>query len=212
MGYNPASDLQDYVTGSAPRRGIEGVQFSSCPHAQGGVNFWPTAYDAESKIAYGASLEACSITSTRSIAIIKQKSDGQEKPGHGELYLGGGYVADGISRGSLLAIDAASGKTINKIMFEYPNYSGVLATAGKLIFTGHMDGTFSAYHAATFEELWKINLGVEFQAPPMTFAVDGKQYIAILGGGGGINPMVNSFGRNDLQTMETASILWVFSL
>lgn len=212
MGYNPASDLQDYVPGSAPRRGIEGVQFSSCPHAQGGVNFWPTAYDAESKIAYGVSLEACSITSTRSIAIIKQKSDGQEKPGHGELYLAGGYVTDGIARGSLLAVDASSGKTINKIMFEYPNYSGVLATAGKLIFTGHMDGNFSAYSATTLDELWSINLGVEFQAPPMTFAVDGKQYIAILGGGGGINPMVNSFGRKDLQTMESASMLWVFSL
>jgi len=212
LGYNQGSDLQDYVKGSAPRRGVESPRFSSCPHAQGGVNFWPTAYDPETKIAYGTSLEACSITSTKSIAIIKQKTDSKDKLGDGELYLAGGYVADGIAKGSLLAVDAISGETINKIMFEYPNYSGVLATAGKLIFTGHMDGTFSAYSAATFDELWKINLGVEFQAPPMTFAVDGKQYIAILGGGGGINPMVNSFGRKDLQTMESASMLWVFSL
>lgn len=212
LGYNPGSDLQDYVKGSAPRRGVESPRFSSCPHAQGGVNFWPTAYDPETKIAYGASLEACSITNTKSIVIIKPKSDGKEKPADGELYLAGGYVADGISRGSLLAVDATSGLTIKKIMFEYPNYSGVLATAGKLVFTGHMDGAFSAYSAASLDEVWKINLGMEFQAPPMTFAVNGKQYIAILGGGGGINPMVNSFGRNELQTMEHASILWVFSL
>jgi alcohol dehydrogenase (cytochrome c) len=211
LGYKPASDLQEYVPESAPRRGKEGTNFSSCPHAQGGVNFWPTAYNPETKIAYGASLEACSITSTRRISLL-EKSNVNEQPAHGELYLGGGYVADGVSRGSLLAIDATSGDTIKKIMFEYPNYSGVLATAGKLVFTGHMDGTFSAYNAISLEELWKINLGVEFQAPPMTFAVNGKQYIAILGGGGGINPMVNSFGRNDLQTMEHATILWVFSL
>lgn len=97
-------------------------------------------------------------------------------------------------------------------MFEYPNYSGVLATAGQLIFTGHMDGGFAAYDAKSLEQVWKINLGMEFQAPPMTFAVNGKQYIAIMGGGGGINPMENSFGRKDLQTMEHASMLWVFSL
>ncbi len=136
----------------------------------------------------------------------------ENAPGHGELYLGGGYVADGKSMGSLLAIDAGTGSIIKKVMFEYPNYSGVLATAGKLVFTGHMDGTLAAYHSGTLDELWKINLGMEFQAPPMSFGVNGKQYIAILGGGGGINPMVNSFGRKDLQTMESASILFVFSL
>ena len=212
LGYNSASDLQDYVKGSAPRRAFRGGDFSSCPHAQGGVNFWPTAYDPETNIAYGASLEACSITSTEQIAIIKTKSDTSGEVEEGELYLAGGYVADGISKGSLVAIDGNSGQTIKKIIFEYPNYSGVLATAGKLVFTGHMDGTLSAYSADSLEELWKINLGMEFQAPPMTFSVKGKQYIAILGGGGGINPMVNSFGRKDLQTMEHASILWVFAL
>ncbi len=143
---------------------------------------------------------------------MKNKGDTSDEVGEGELYLAGGYVADGVSKGSLLAIDGNSGKTIKKIMFEYPNYSGVLATAGNLVFTGHMDGTLSAYSADSLEELWKINLGMEFQAPPMTFSVKGKQYIAILGGGGGINPMVNSFGRKDLQTMEHASILWVFAL
>ncbi|MFT5134974.1 MAG: alcohol dehydrogenase (cytochrome c) [Gammaproteobacteria bacterium] len=212
LGYNSGSDLQDYVKGSAPRRGIPGGNFSTCPHAQGGVNFWPTAYDPETKIAYGASLEACSITSTRGTSVLTPDADDTQLPPAGELYVAGGYVADGISRGSLLAVDTASGKTVKKIMFEYPNYSGLVATAGKLLFTGHMDGTFSAYDASTLAELWKINLGMEFQAPPMTFAVNGKQFIAILGGGGGINPMVNSFGRKDLQTMERASILWVFSL
>jgi len=212
LGYQPGSDLQEYVPASAPRRGKKGNNFSSCPHAQGGVNFWPTAFNPHTNITYGTSLEACSITTTEGISILTKDGDEDKPPGEGELYLAGGYVADGVSRGSLLAVDVRTGETVNKVMFEYPNYSGVLATEGKLVFTGHMDGTFSAYHASTLKELWKISLGMEFQAPPMTFAVNGKQYIAILGGGGGINPMVNSFGRKDLQTMEHASMLWVFSL
>ncbi|HIF09924.1 MAG TPA: PQQ-dependent dehydrogenase, methanol/ethanol family, partial [Sneathiellales bacterium] len=95
---------------------------------------------------------------------------------------------------------------------EYPNYSGVLATRGNLIFTGHMDGRFSAYDATSLEELWHINVGVEFQAPPMTYAVDGKQYVAIVGGGGGLSPGVGSFGRTELNTMQRAYMLWVFAL
>jgi len=57
-----------------------------------------------------------------------------------------------------------------------------------------------------------LNLGVEFQAPPMTFAVNGKQYIAILGGGGGISPAIATFGRTELEKMERAYMLWVFAL
>jgi alcohol dehydrogenase (cytochrome c) len=75
-----------------------------------------------------------------------------------------------------------------------------------------MDGDFSAYDAVTLSELWRINLGVEFQAPPMTFAVDGKQYVAIMGGGGGLAPGVNNFGLAELGTMERAYMLWVFAL
>ncbi len=212
LGYDPAAGLQDYVQGTAPRKGMGKDRFRTCPHAQGGVNFWPVAYNPRLHRAYGTSLEACSITVLQGQSTIGPKSTRSYKHGSGELYLAGGYVAEGVPRGALVAVDIDSGKVVEKKMFEYPNYSGLLATAGNLLFTGHMDGSVAAYDASTLEERWKINVGVEFQAPPMSFAVDGKQYIAIMGGGGGINPMLNSFGRKDLQTMERASMLWVFSL
>ncbi|NKB39100.1 MAG: PQQ-binding-like beta-propeller repeat protein [Gammaproteobacteria bacterium] len=211
LGYQENSDLQEYTPNSAPRRNTPGKNFSNCPHAQGGVNFWPTAFDEKTGIAYATSLEACSITSTKELPLLDgaiAKGDRQA----GDLYIAGGYVADGVARGSLLAVNVESGDIVNKIMFEYPNYSGVLLTAGKLVFTGHMDGGFSAYDADTLAELWTINLGTEFQAPAMTFSVNGKQYIGILGGGGGINPLINSFGRRDLETMEPSSMLFVFAL
>ena len=62
----------------------------------------------------------------------------------------------------------------------YPNNSGALATAGGLVFTGFTDGTFAAYDDTTLDQLWKINVGTGFYAPPMTFEAGGKQYVAIL--------------------------------
>jgi hypothetical protein len=57
--------------------------------------------------------------------------------------------------------------------------SGTLATGGGLVFLGLFDGTVAAFDDATLDELWKINVGSPFAAPPMTFEFDGKQYVAI---------------------------------
>jgi len=209
LGYDPNSGLQEYTTGQAPRRkGADRV--TNCPHLQGGVNFWPTAYHPDLNLAYGASIESCSEVVVRGKAEVGEGF--QEFRGEGEFWLGGGANVVGVPTGSLSAINAATGEATKKISLKYPNYSGVMVTKGKLLFTGHLDGTFSAYDAQSLESLWKINLGVEFQAPPVTFAVDGKQYVAILGGGGGFSPAVGFYGLSELETMERAYMLWVFAL
>ncbi|HIF09655.1 MAG TPA: PQQ-dependent dehydrogenase, methanol/ethanol family [Sneathiellales bacterium] len=209
LGYDPASSLQEYTKGQAPRRkGADRV--TNCPHLQGGVNFWPTAYNPELKLAYGASIEACSEVVVRGEAQVGEGF--QEFRGEGEFWLGAGANVVGTPTGSLSAIDVATGAAVVKVALKYPNYSGVMTTKGKLLFTGHLDGTFSAYDAKSLKELWHINLGVEFQAPPMTFAVDGKQYVAILGGGGGFSPGSAFYGLAELAVMERAYMLWVFAL
>jgi alcohol dehydrogenase (cytochrome c) len=193
LGYDPSADVQEYVKGIVPRRdGPDRV--TSCPHVQGGVNYWPTAYNPDLKLAYGASIEACQDIILRGQGQGELLDSFREFRGAGEPFLAGGVAVRGRQKGALLALDVATGTAATKVSLEYPNYSGILATRGNLIFTGHMDGDFSAYDAATLSELWKINLGVEFQAPPMTFAVNGKQYVAIMGGGGGLAPGVNNFG------------------
>ncbi len=65
---------------------------------------------------------------------------------------------------------------------RYPNYSGTLATGGGLVFLALLDGTVAAYDDTTLDQLWKINVGSGFSAPPMTFEVNGKQYVAIVSG------------------------------
>jgi alcohol dehydrogenase (cytochrome c) len=98
-----------------------------------------------------------------------------------------------------------------KARIPYPNYSGALATAGGVVFTGFTDGTFMALDDATMQPLWKINVGVGFDAPPMTFEVNGKQYVAILSG---LSRIAMGRHRNtpELAEQRNQTMLFVFGL
>jgi len=93
----------------------------------------------------------------------------------------------------------------------YPNNSGALTTAGGLVFTGFTDGSLMAYDDTTMQELWKINVGTGFQAPPMTFEVNGKQYVAILSGLSAISKGRHAF-TPELREMRNQTMLFVFGL
>jgi alcohol dehydrogenase (cytochrome c) len=93
----------------------------------------------------------------------------------------------------------------------YGNHSGVLATAGGIVVTALLDGTIMAYDDQTLEELWKINVGSGFVAPPMTYMVDGKQYIAIASGIGVVGRA--KLARSpEMKTLSNATVLFVFGL
>jgi glucose dehydrogenase len=63
--------------------------------------------------------------------------------------------------------------------------AGTLVAAGGLVFVALMDGTVAAYDDTTLEELWKINVGSGFAAPPMIFEVNGRLHVAIAAGPSG---------------------------
>ena len=127
-----------------------------------------------------------------------------------ERFTGGGGRPTERLYGSLKAVDPSTGETKVRLKLEYPNYSGALATAGNLVFLGHYDGTFSAHDAKTLEELWSFNAGTGINAPAVSYAVNGKQYIAVLVG--------DRMPRNviaaapELKLNATTSMLYVFSL
>ena len=80
-----------------------------------------------------------------------------------------------------------------------------------MVFTGLLDGTFAAYDDTTFEQLWKVNVGTGFSAPPMSFEVDGKQYVAILSGASG--PARAKLGKTpEVREMRNQTMLFVFGL
>jgi alcohol dehydrogenase (cytochrome c) len=112
---------------------------------------------------------------------------------------------------NLTAVDPISGEVKKSIHLRYPNYSGTLATAGGLIFLALLDGTIAAYDETTLDELWRVNVGAGFTAPPMTFEVNGKQYLAIASGSSAVSraKLVNT---PELRDQRQSTVLYVFAL
>jgi quinohemoprotein ethanol dehydrogenase len=110
-------------------------------------------------------------------------------------WIGGTGVGGGIGSGStrddgLLSSLQAWDPVRKEIAWEVPlpglYNPGTMTTAGNLVFQGRIDGTFVAYRADTGEELWTTDVGLGITAPPITYSVDGRQYVALLVGWGGI--------------------------
>jgi quinohemoprotein ethanol dehydrogenase len=88
--------------------------------------------------------------------------------------------------GRLVAWDPVQQKEVWRHEHVSPWNGGTLATAGDLVFQGSADGRFAAYHAATGQKLWESPTGTGVVAAPVTYLVDGKQYVSIAVGWGGV--------------------------
>ncbi len=196
LEYDPSKSLQDYAQGSLRR---DQGKVTQCPHLSGGVNYYPTAYNPTLGLAYGAGIEGCSEHEVVAMA--------PEDVVPGVVWLGGTIAGAGAQKGSIGAINVATNESVAKANMPYPNNSGVTATPD-LVFTGWVDGTFGAYDASSLETLWSANVGTAFRAPPMTYSVGGKQYVAIAGG----NLGSNHGGNTELATMQAANMIWVFTV
>lgn len=86
---------------------------------------------------------------------------------------------------SLLAWDPVQQKKAWSVETPGATSGGVLSTRGGLVFQGRADGKFQAHDASTGETLWSSDMGVGTQAPPITYEVDGKQYVSVLAGWAG---------------------------
>ena len=127
-----------------------------------------------------------------------------------ERFAGGSTKNPTRLYGSLKAVDPATGEIKARCKLDYPNYSGALATAGNLVFIGQLDGTFSAHDARTLKEVWSFNAGTGINAPPITYSVNGKQYVAVLVGSKQPNAVLPN--APELKNTSTASMLYVFGL
>jgi alcohol dehydrogenase (cytochrome c) len=206
LDYDPGRDVQVYA---AAANSIEDkVARQVCPTIAGGTNFWPSSYSRRTGLLYVPLQEGCSrITTDTSAHVI------------GRITGGAGGEAGPVT-GGLIAIDAAAGEVKRRVDLPYPNAAGALTTAGGIVVTAMIDGTVLAYDDQTLAELWRINVGSGFNAAPMTYAVNGKQYIAIASGlccdGRGAPLPRNSRGRvartPELRMQGNATVVWVFGL
>ena len=203
LNYDPNADVQVYRPGShGSRANVNGDRL--CPSIIGGKNWEPSAYNPELGLLFVTAKEGCNKLTT------KQQEDfadqgGTVKPR--ERFAGGQPAFPERLFGSLKAIDPATGETKLAAKLDYPSYGGVLATAGNLVFVGLPDGTLAAYDAKTLKEAWSINLGTGINAPPVTYSVNSKQYVAVLVG----SKQPPAYAP-ELKNNSTASMVFVFSL
>ena len=174
VDYDPTKDVQVY-NGVGVRRGKPGQE--ACPWWNGSPTFFPPSMDSKRMIAYVAGAEGCISGTTSRTALDENKNYVGLPPccsEHGRI----------TAHGALWAMDVKTGKILGKETFQPPTESGMLSTDGDLLFTGHMNGKFAAYDKDTLKEVWSFNLGTMITAPPMTYSVGGKQYVAVVAGGG----------------------------
>ncbi len=141
------------------------------PIAGGATNWWSPAYSPRTGFLYVNSFDA--------EGIYYQRDDEYEE---GNIFLGGGHrmpLAADHYKSAIRAIEATTGK----IRWEFPitprTRSGVLATAGGLVWSASVDGYFFALDEETGEPLWRISLGGAPHASPMSYAVGGEQRIVV---------------------------------
>ena len=145
-----------------------------CPGALGATNWMSPSYDPQTKLFYVTAREQCDIFST-----APQAYDA------GHAFYGSAYFPNDSAQpfwGALRALEPATGKLVWEWKHNSPAWAGVLTTAGGLAFTGDAEGNFIALDAKSGKPLWHFQCGASVIAGPMTFAVDGKQYVAVTAG------------------------------
>ena len=106
-------------------------------------------------------------------------------------------AAAAASKGQLVAWDPVAKKA--RWVHDYPNAwnGGILATAGGLVFQGSLDGKFRAFDAATGAAKWETDTGYPALSGPVSYEIDGEQYIAVTAGWGTALPLAGGVGSRD---------------
>ncbi|MGH9938513.1 MAG: PQQ-binding-like beta-propeller repeat protein [Blastocatellia bacterium] len=146
----------------------------ACPGVLGGVLWNGPAYNPNTNMLYTPAVDWCG-------KFIKARED-RFIPG--QLYMGGMYIDDpiGKARGWLTAVDASTGKVAWRYESSKPMLAAVATTSADLIFTGEMTGDFLTLDARTGKVLYRFNTGGPMNAGVVTYAINGKQYVAAASG------------------------------
>jgi alcohol dehydrogenase (cytochrome c) len=145
------------------------------PNTKGAAN-WPSpSYSPRTRLFYQAA---------REMADVVFKGESEYKPGTPFMAGGSRAVNGDDAWGAVRALESTTGKLQWEFKLVTPPMSGVLSTAGGLVFGGTDEGNFFALDSETGTPLWDIQLGGQVRSNPMSFAVDGRQFVAIAAGSG----------------------------
>ncbi len=173
-----------------------------CPSAFGGTSWNHMAYHPQTGYVYIPAADMCAW-------VAKATSS----PRHGHSYRGGRAIeVDAGPHGLLVAMDVATGQTKWQYKSPYPMFASVLTTAGGLVITGDLEGNALALDAETGVRLWQFPTGAPHRGSPVSYAVDGVQYLAIPSGWGSVAARYLPYVFTDLPPVTRESKLFVFGL
>ncbi len=177
---------QDYAGGTATVK----------PGGGGAHNWQPMAYHPERRLMYIPKMEAPFVYTEPKSFTPKpgwrnQGTDRSESPPGDELLHRA--ISKRISTGFLLAWDVLKQQPAWEVALPTPWNGGVLSTAGDLVFQGNGDRRFVAYAADSGEILWEFHTQSQVLAAPVSYRIDGEQYITVGVGGGGAFGLMSGY-------------------
>ncbi len=177
-----------------------------CPNLVGGKNWMPMSYNPKTGLVYIPTMNLC------------MDLEGiQEEYKRGQFYLGVNFDLDkpgpGGYLGGLKAWDPVAQKEVWFIKDDLPFNGGTMTTTTGLVFAGDIKGTFRAHDAKTGKELWKFNTGSGISAAPISYTLDGKQYVAVTSGRTQSMPaFFGKIGEKMVAASPEGGTLFVFTL
>jgi PQQ-dependent dehydrogenase (methanol/ethanol family) len=177
------------------------------PSFLGGKNWEPMSYNPETGLVYiPANDLTMDMTATDEVAYMR-----------GMFYLGAEWdMVTGPSGhpGYLQAWNPVTQEEAWSVPQKYPINGGTMTTAGNLVFYGNLEGEAQAYNAETGAKLWSFNVGSGINSGPMTYAVDGKQYVAYTVGRPTVIPgfVGGDLGKQMVEETPAGGMLVVFAL
>ena len=181
----------------------EGKKVTVYPSILGGKNWEPMSFNPQTGLAYANTLNFGGKYKAEPVT-FKQ----------GEWYLGmdltDPWEFGTGPRGHLKAIDPMTGKAKWEAASDIPRFSGVLSTAGGVVFTGALTGEFEAFDADSGKKLWQFQTGSGIEGQPVTWQQDGVQYVAVASGYGGVYSLFS--GDERLAKVPPGGSLWVFAI
>jgi alcohol dehydrogenase (cytochrome c) len=208
--------LQTLVTSIDPKTGHKTIDpalapeanktKTICPHA-GGARSWPaTSYNPTTKVMFIPLVESC-----MDFTWVQRPAAATAAGGSDIRWVLKPRPDSDGNFGRVEAINLQTGKVVWTIRGRAPEVSSTLATAGGLVFDGARDRTFRALDDASGKTLWRMRLSAVPSSTPVTYTAGGRQYVAVVAGGGGAHEITWPTLTPEIDN-PGGTTLWVFGL